>query len=133
MTAVVFTRAGTTFTVRFRYDPAVVDLIKTVPSYARSWDPVAREWTIGHHYVVPLEAALRALGHQVIGLNPPPRAGGSGQWAHTLLHRVGPLRREPVFRALTRVLHPDNPATGDAVLQRELNTAREHLTERKTP
>jgi hypothetical protein len=68
----------------------------------------------------------------VVGLGPPQphadtRTPDTAQWAHALLRRVGPLRREPVFRALTRILHPDNPATGDAVLQRELNTARDQL------
>jgi hypothetical protein len=52
---VVFTRrGGDTYTVRFRYDPTFVDLIKTaVPPYARSWDcqfrlrprPFSLSWT----------------------------------------------------------------------------------------
>ena len=44
-------------------------------------------------------------------------------WAHALFRQVGLDRREPVFRALTRVLHPDNQSTGDNTLQRQLNDA----------
>jgi hypothetical protein len=139
MSTILFTRHGTTYTVRFRYDAAVIELLKAaVPGYARSWDPAAKEWTVRAGHAEQLAKALRATGHQVVGIDPPrtdppPRADGripdTAQWARILFRRIGPNRRDPVFRALTRVLHPDNPATGDTTLQRELNSAREQLTD----
>lgn len=75
-----------------------------------------------------LASAIRRGGHQTVGLDPQPGADPSG-WAEALFRRVGPARHEPVFPALTQVLHPDTPATGDTALQRELNAAREALSE----
>ncbi|HWT48540.1 MAG TPA: hypothetical protein VN255_08180, partial [Mycobacterium sp.] len=61
--------------------------------------------------------------------DPPPRAeaftSDTSLWAKILFRRVGRERREPVFRALTRVLHPD--VGGDHHLMQELNAAREEL------
>lgn len=56
-----------------------------------------------------------------------PRGGpASADWADTLLRAVGPDRHEAVFKALTRVLHPD-AATGDEDLMKDLNQARDRL------
>lgn len=45
MTAVAFGVHGMRYTVRFRYDAAIVAMIKnTVPSSSRSWDAGARCW-----------------------------------------------------------------------------------------
>lgn len=135
MSTVLFTRRGATYTVRFRYDPAVVELLKTaVPGYARDWNPATKEWTVNTGHAERLAQALRATGHQVVGLEPPPPPTNGGDpldWARVLFTRVGPTRREPVFRALTKILHPD-AATGDTTLQRELNLARDQLTEGET-
>jgi hypothetical protein len=135
MSTILFTRHGTTFTVQFRYDAAVIELLKAaVPGHARSWNPATKEWTVRATHAEQLAKALRATGHQVIGIgpprtDPPPRAGGpildTAQWARILFRRVGPNRREPVFRALTRILHPD--VGGDHRLMQELNVAREEL------
>ncbi len=133
MSTVIFTRQGDGYGVRFRYDPALVELLKTaVPSYARSWDPSLKQWQVQATHARQLASALRRTGHQVIGCDaddPPPRTTTGtdpSQWAHILFRRVGPTRREPVFRALTRIFHPDLP-TGDGRLQQELNAAREEL------
>ena len=134
MSTVLFERRGDgDAIVRFAYDPELIDLLKAaVPARSRSWDPQLRQWTVRAELVEHFATVLRATGHTVVGVepDPPPRTGaGTDQWARTLLRRVGPTRREPVFRALTRVLHPDNADTGDTTLQRELNLAREQLTE----
>jgi hypothetical protein len=44
-------------------------------------------------------------------------------WASMLFTTVGPDRAKSVHRALTKVLHPDNPNTGDDTMWRELNDA----------
>lgn len=128
MTAVRFERAGYEYIVSFRYDPTLVDLVKTVPSDYRSWDGTTKQWRVWASYADPLARSMRELGHVVTGLEPPPPppwgSTSSANWALTLFRRVGPTRVEPVHRALTKVLHPDNAATGDTVMQRELNDAR---------
>jgi hypothetical protein len=77
---------------------------------------------------------MRERGHFVIGIDepdpPPRRNGNSPSWAQALFSNVGPDRADQVYRALTRILHPDNPRTGDTILQRELNTARAQLDDR---
>jgi hypothetical protein len=132
MSTVLFACHGATYTVRFRYDPTLVELLKAaVPGYARTWNPAAKEWTVDAGHAPQLASALRATGHQVVGLDPPPPRDVPGadntQWARILFRRVGPNRRDPVFRALTKVLHPD--VGGDHSLMQELNQAREQLTD----
>jgi hypothetical protein len=134
MTVVRFERHGDQYTVAFRYDANLVDLVKTIPAYARSWNSVTREWVVDSSYAVWLAGAMRQFGHNVTGIIEPPRAPRAQQhrdnttnWARLLFVAVGRDRAEPVFRALTRILHPDNPATGDAQLQLDLNNARDEL------
>ncbi|BBX73916.1 hypothetical protein H7H78_17210 [Mycobacterium shinjukuense] len=116
--------------VRSAYDPTVIATIKAVvPPFARSWDAPRRRWTVAPDWAALLAAALVAAGHQVVAApaSDPPRQCSSGDWARHLLRAVGPSRVAVVHRALTRVLHPDNTATGCPVLQRELNCARDEL------
>jgi hypothetical protein len=115
--------------VRFRYDPKLVDALKvTVPNYARSWKPDGKYWLIGG-YVRELAAAMRELGHTVIGFgtNPTPADAPRDNWAAQLFRAVGRERTPAVHRALSRVLHPDNGDTGCPTLQRQLNDARDGL------
>jgi hypothetical protein len=127
MTAVRFQRRGSSHTIAFAFNPAVVELIKqTVPGYARQWIPERKEWEVDATWVDSLAATLLAAGHTVAGLNDrtatryPPKSDPS-RWAHTLLSRLDPGLRQAVYRALSRVLHPD--VGGDPTLQRELNDA----------
>jgi hypothetical protein len=125
MATVLITGTGMMRTVRFRYDPDLVDLIKTiVPSYARSWRPADRSWTLDIDWTAQLIAAIRAAGHTVItddDQHPPSDHRRQG-WANGLFDRVGPSRAPACYRALSRVLHPDT-AGGDTQLQQELNQA----------
>lgn len=124
-------------TVSFRYDPAVVDLVKTLPSYARSWNSSAKHWTVDQGYVDQLAALLRADGHRVVitggrkqsSTPPPPRTAPRENWADALLEAVGQERVEPVHRALTKVLHPD--VGGDTKLMQALNAARDRWAVRR--
>jgi hypothetical protein len=138
MTTVMFTPSPDGHIVRFAYDPTIVATIKqTVPSYARAWRPATRTWLIDSGWASVLADTLRVLGHTVTGLDDPRRddrrcdCGGDAGWARALFRRVGPTRAGLVFRALSRILHPDTD-TGDTQLQRELNAAHaELLTDRK--
>lgn len=78
-----------------------------------------------------LAAELRRRGHTVVGLQEQRRErvthhDGRG-WADSLFAAVGPERATPVYRALSKVLHPD-VATGDTTLQRQLNDAYSEIT-----
>jgi hypothetical protein len=68
VTAVTFTRRGDEFAVTFRYDRAVVELIKSVvPHYARRWVPNRREWPIEDVWSQPVgrrAARRRASRHR---------------------------------------------------------------------
>jgi hypothetical protein len=71
-----------------------------------------------------LASAIERAGHRTVGVDEPRAAVGRADWAEAVLDAVGPTRHEPVFRALTEVLHPDAP-TGDGRLQQQLNDARD--------
>ena len=122
MTTVRFTARGTRhYTVNFPFDPTVVGLIKTIPSHARTYEPDTKTWMIDADYAQELAGTLRGIGCVVVGIEQ------NNDWAKALIRAVGADRADSVVRALTRVLHPDNQDTGDADLQRQLNTARDEI------
>lgn len=108
------------------------ELVKTFPG--RKWRPDEKCWTVGLSTVDALADALRAVGETVFVTRADGtpwtsgraehghRAAPSSSWAESLLGAVGPERADAVFRALSRVLHPD--AGGDTALMQQLNAAR---------
>jgi hypothetical protein len=52
--------------VAFRFDQAAVDVIKTLPPYARSFDPRANVWRIHPAYANRLATVLARLGFDVV-------------------------------------------------------------------
>ena len=127
-TAVRFERHGGDYAVRFAYDATLVAIVKAVPACARSWDPARKLWFVAGGYAEQVAHDMAALGYLIVGLKP--IGGDQTEWARALFARVGHARAGPVFRSLSRILHPDNGATGDAQLQRELNAARAELQPR---
>jgi hypothetical protein len=127
MTSVLFRRAGVRYVIRFTYDPDLVELLKaTVPGFARSWDPYTNEWKVDAEFGRTLASAIERAGHTTVGLDESRAAVDRAGWAEALLDAVGPTRHEPVFRALTKVVHPDAP-TGDGQLPQQLNDAPDRL------
>ena len=137
MASVIFARDDDSYTVRFDYDPGVVALLEDIPHFARRWRPATRSWWIFGYYAGYLASELDAHGHTLTGIDPTrwrrhgnqhngaEHNGDAGDdWAKALFTRVGPKRADAVFKALTRILHPDNADTGDTDLQRQLNDAR---------
>lgn len=100
------------------------DVIKCFPG--RRWNPQHRCWLVGASFADAMAEALRAAGCSVIVTyhraqqRAELRGGG---WADELFTAVGPSRAEVVYRALSRVLHPD--AGGDTALMQQLNAARQ--------
>jgi HepA-related protein (HARP) len=131
MATVRIIRDLTTDTARvsFGYDPGAVSIIKSITSTSRSYDPTTKVWTVAGSVVDDLVWMLTQDGHKVhvtVTGHPPQTSAG---WADALFTAVGPDRVDAVYRALTKVLHPDN-ATGDHDLQQQLNVARDHHTKR---
>ncbi|MFF2085911.1 hypothetical protein ACFVVM_19200 [Nocardia sp. NPDC058176] len=83
-----------------------------------------------HTYIQQLQDELEELRTSVQQLRKESaeRFRGSpagGTWAEQLFSALGASRTEAVFRALTKVFHPDNIKTGDTVLMQQLNEARD--------
>ena len=120
---------GDPTSVRFTYDADLVSLLKcVVPSHARKWEPATKTWWINRAFINTLIDHFEALGIHVIQETPPTRQ--CADWAGELFRAVGHQRINPVHRALTKVLHPDNAETGDTELQRQLNDARQQIERR---
>lgn len=126
---------GEKATVRFSYDPGVVAELKaSVPSFARSWDPERKVWTVHQPYVDQVVTMLRRLAAPVTVTEarqqpnqdapPPPRTDARGRelnpWA-ALRSALPEQYRSPVFLAIVKVLHPDktgnDPACAKVVRQ----------------
>lgn len=111
------------------------DVVKCFPG--RRWNPALKCWLIGSSFGEAMAEALRAAGCTVVVT----RRGGAERgaadddqhvvgagWADALFAAVGPGRADAVYRALSRVLHPDHG--GDPQLQQALNTARDRYRRR---
>jgi len=114
--------------IHFRYAPAVVAFIKdTVPPRYRSYDPASKTWTVPNDFADPILARLRrAFGfHQVQLIDHSDTATAAGQpiaeWASQLFTALPTHLREPVYRALVKILHPD--IGGDGRMAQQLNDA----------
>jgi hypothetical protein len=109
------------------------ELVKSFPG--RRWDTNRKCWTVPLAHVDALADALRAAGQTVWvtrtdgsaytggGRSHGHRDRPAPSWAEALFDAVGPARSEQVFRALTRVLHPD--VGGDHALMTALSAARD--------
>jgi hypothetical protein len=114
--------------VEFPYDDAALEIIRSVPG--RRWNRDARHWIIPHAEVRLAATRFHKAGFTVtIDGHPfdpapsPPRADIGGA-PLTAFFRILPVAlRQPVYRALARVLHPD--AGGDTALMQALNRANE--------
>ena len=123
MTAVMFEHRDQVYAVTLLpYDPLAVEAIKAVvPSFARRWSPLQREWLIDAVYEQRLAAALRRLDCTIVGLDGQRYHGAnSAEWAREVFRRVGPERAPLAYKALSRICHPDT-STGDHRLMQELN------------
>jgi hypothetical protein len=118
--------------VRFPYDRALVELLKdSVPYDEREWEPSRKVWKVepGYYLETFLSSAVY-FGHEVRDLRkeqeapPPPPQEPSPSWADALFQAVGPERSNAVYRALSRVLHPDTEH-GDHELMVQLTDARQ--------
>lgn len=119
--------------VAFPYDPEIVSAMRTVPT--AHWSPDLRVWIVDFNYDIELADALRPWDASVVwrGCDNPydamrtaPPSTHETNWATATLSAVGAARVDAVFRALSKVLHPDTP-TGSDDLMRQLIEARDAL------
>lgn len=107
--------------IRFNYEPEAVDLIKrTVPPAFRTYAPSTRTWCVDEPYV---DRALAVLGRHFgsVDITDQRTPAIGADWATALRDQLPEPLRQPVYRALLRVVHPD--AGGDTELTKQLNNA----------
>jgi len=132
---------GDGFDIRFKYDPALVDMLKAIiPAANRKWDPQGKFWSADAQWSRRFADACRQEGHKVVGLSgpsgnvprmPPPPPVPVISWADVLLARCQtPELREKVYKQLAKVLHTD--LGGDSKLMQELNDARRSYGRQET-
>jgi len=137
------------WTVNFPYDAKLKDLLKeSVYQPDRMWNPGRKIWVVLRNATTAADLKdfieqAEKLGHKVVDRRtkesfnfskgrrktappppPPPPPRGKDTWADTLFRAVGKDREEAVFKALTKVLHPD-VKTGSVELMQQLNVARD--------
>lgn len=124
--AVLSRRADGCWTARFRYDD---DARQALKGLGCRWDPTAKAWTVPAHVVGNVIGALEWLGFDVVREIPPPAgtstALGLERATEAYLASLPARLREPAFKALLRVLHPDTG--GDTKAMQALNLAREQM------
>lgn len=107
-------------TVRFRYDPDAVEIMKSVPVHR--WDPVRKHWTTESSWVELLAKRFHDRGHQVAidgQLWAPPNMKTLAPPITALFDALPAHLRSPAYKALSKILHPD--AGGDLELMKQLN------------
>ena len=76
----------TWYDIAFRYEPDIVDLIKTtIPSSFRKYDPVSKIWSAGNTWAMEFARAATKAGHDCVGITvtnpgPSPTGGAHGFW-----------------------------------------------------
>jgi len=109
--------------VKCPFDPDAKDAIKALPD-AR-WDPQLKVWGIPAQFRAEAERLLRRHGFVPVGGKEERETGraetSSASWADALRSALPEHLREPAFKALQRVLHPD--VGGDGRLAQQLNDA----------
>jgi hypothetical protein len=112
--------------VSFPYDAKAVELIKTIAG--RRWNPDFKRWTIEAGDIAMAAVMFVRAGYDVaidgqpyeeVSRSSAPILSPLVSFFAALPHRL----RQPTYRALSKVLHPD--AGGDTRLMQELNRAME--------
>lgn len=113
------------------------DIIKEVPFQHRKWNADQKVWEINVEFWISfLMDKLKRSGFQVILVDPanlmgnyePPkqkRGALPHGWADVMFGNTDRALHAPLYKALTRVLHPD--FGGDEEQMKDLNAARDRV------
>lgn len=118
------------WSVTFKYDAYVVETIKEVPYYGRSYSPDTKTWRIVGHHWSDTAQRLRADGFKVIEtpMNRQHQGPVIEAWASALFNRLPHQMHDAAWKALLTVCHPDKG--GDTAITQELNNARDKAKKR---
>jgi hypothetical protein len=106
---------------------AAKDAIKSLPN--RAWDAATKRWVIPAADVNIAARVLREEGWRVEIIEPvqagtrTPPLPQTASWADAMFKAIPGRLHQPVFRALTKVLHPD--VGGDLVAMQQLTAAKD--------
>lgn len=120
---IVITTAGPMATVAFPYDPKATAIVKEMPG--RRWDPDERCWWIRAGLVSLTARAFHDAAYRVSvdgqPYTPPANSSSTapGSPIKALFCTLPEHLRQPTYKALSKVLHPDTG--GDCRLMQELN------------
>ncbi len=120
--------------LHFSWNPDIIDTLKTsIPWQDREWDGTSKTWFIDSRFAKGLARRLTAMGHTVTeeDKRPQPKTVPTAAWVSALFTAVGPERAQPVYKALVKVLHPDNPTTGDTTLAQALTRGYDEVRSRQ--
>jgi len=128
---------GVGYHIKFAYDPALVSIIKTIPSQHRSWDPDAKLWWVHRHSFQSFRRTVDQTLPGTIWANtgeaeqqPPPRRPARNlETAFADMFSLLPDRLvKPVKIALLHAVHPDHGGDHDTAVA--LNAALQTIGSR---
>jgi hypothetical protein len=120
----------------FPFDRWLVDALKEIPAYARSYDPATKQWTVESPYIAVARRLLTTVFPDADITDESPRftppASGTPRTAYHVLHLRETAPRELVegaYKILARLHHPD--AGGDHETMQALNEAIDIIRRRQ--
>jgi hypothetical protein len=111
--------------LHFAYSPDAIAALKDgIPHTARHWHPAGKFWRIDEPFVdTALSVVCPHVGRLRVADLRRPRAVSSApapvDWAQALFAALPEHLREPAYKALLRILHPD--VGGDGRMAQRLN------------
>ncbi len=126
---ITITSTGAVTVVTFPYDEQAVTIIRTIPG--RHWNAELKQWLIATDRARLAAKRFHDAGFTVTidgrayeSTPPPSPTSATAKPPLVALFNVLPDRlRQPVYKALSKVLHPD--VGGDTALMQQLNRAVE--------
>ena len=134
MTAPRIVRRDGAATLTFPFDAWLVDALKAeIPGHARTYDPVAKSWTVAPAYVgIAIRLMYQAFTDvEIIDAAAGPtfdRGGDPREAALVVLHlrpTAPPELVDAAYKCLARLHHPDRGGDHDAMLA--INAAAEQI------
>jgi hypothetical protein len=125
MTAPRIVRRDGAATLTFPFDAWLVDALKAeIPGHARTYDPVAKSWTVAPAYAgIAIRLMCQVFSDvEIIDAGAGPtkrRAGDPRESALVVLHlrpTAPPELVDAAYRCLARLHHPDRGGDHDAML-----------------